>query len=486
LEAKDDVDLALSGRGIGWKHGQIEYCFSAEVSDVAQEAFRIAVERVQNQVPCLRFQELNRLDRTSCKSIPSIMVQSTEGYGCWSYVGQISGRDEAWANKSQPLNLGRGCEMVGIVMHQLGHALGMVHQNSRADRDQAVKMNEDNMQDKMRSHFRKFSDVTKYGWNGYDACPERSGRTRVAMNAGDCVKVGGFSEGGAHSVGDAVQCQLDICEGGTYFPAPANACLEKLATMAIRMHKRECRHAKGTAFTAEIPLHDISSLAGASETDWVDCMFDLCTDIGLQLAKPSTCENKLAYGYIQVSAKDCTSMEGTFSAEHAGVEWVDCYFDFCAEAPDQPFDVLSLMMWSPYAWSLTGKELTLEPLGNHSRILSGIMGQRMGFSASDILHLGHMHDCWEEVEPEFDTREINEKMLSGGFFEYEGICRDQYPEHSGFDVRTAEGFVKHASCSELTDLCNHDELGAGVRETCPVSSCNVCPPLEPQPWVLRA
>ena len=45
---------------------------------------------------------------------------------CWSVVGRNGGR--------QPLNLGNGCTGSGTIEHEMLHALGMWHEQSRPDR----------------------------------------------------------------------------------------------------------------------------------------------------------------------------------------------------------------------------------------------------------------------------------------------------------------------------------------------------------------
>merc|ERR1719499_1442294 len=52
--------------------------------------------------------------------------------GCWAHVGYRSG--------GSFLNLGLGCWTLGTAIHELGHALGMRHEQSRKDRDAYVKI----------------------------------------------------------------------------------------------------------------------------------------------------------------------------------------------------------------------------------------------------------------------------------------------------------------------------------------------------------
>ena len=70
-----------------------------------------------------------------CLVSPAIYIQSLDT-GCWSYVGELT----HWT--SQALNLqSPGCDSLGTSMHELLHALGQTHEQSRPDRDTYVTVN---------------------------------------------------------------------------------------------------------------------------------------------------------------------------------------------------------------------------------------------------------------------------------------------------------------------------------------------------------
>jgi len=84
----------------------------------------------------------------SCGASPAIFVQSNPNEGCYSYVGMIA----QW--QSQKLQLQYpGCATIGIAVHELGHALGMGHEQARPDRDNYVSINWGNIQAGMESNF---------------------------------------------------------------------------------------------------------------------------------------------------------------------------------------------------------------------------------------------------------------------------------------------------------------------------------------------
>ncbi|RCN39289.1 astacin [Ancylostoma caninum] len=72
--------------------------------------------------------------------------------GCWSYVGRLGGE--------QDLSLGDGCESVGTAAHEIGHAIGFFHTQSRHDRDNFITFNAHNVKRDWLDQFTKQTKAT--------------------------------------------------------------------------------------------------------------------------------------------------------------------------------------------------------------------------------------------------------------------------------------------------------------------------------------
>ncbi|PFX20172.1 zinc metalloproteinase nas-15-like [Stylophora pistillata] len=82
-------------------------------------------------------------------------VKFFSGGGCWSYVGR-TGRE-------QQLSLGNGCLYLGTAAHEIAHALGFLHEQSRPDRDQYVEIKFENISPGMEGNFQKSYSANSFG-----------------------------------------------------------------------------------------------------------------------------------------------------------------------------------------------------------------------------------------------------------------------------------------------------------------------------------
>lgn len=108
-------------------------------NSVARTAINQAISEISHKT-CIRFKW-----RTS----ETNYIQFLERRGCWSYVGCQGGK--------QLVSLGPGCWSKGTAVHEIVHALGFWHEQSRPDRDQYITINWANIQSGQEDSFKRHS-----------------------------------------------------------------------------------------------------------------------------------------------------------------------------------------------------------------------------------------------------------------------------------------------------------------------------------------
>ncbi|XP_017861471.1 PREDICTED: astacin-like [Drosophila arizonae] len=142
----------MVSQSLRWPNGVVPYRIEGDFDREELSIIETAMEDYHRRT-CIRF-----VPHSGERDYISI---GSDFSGCWSAVGRIGGRQRV--NLQLP-----GClRRYGTVLHELMHALGFLHEQSRMERDDYVMINYDNIRPRAWKNFRK-ADISEAFGVPYD------------------------------------------------------------------------------------------------------------------------------------------------------------------------------------------------------------------------------------------------------------------------------------------------------------------------------
>ena len=129
---------ATADNSLLWMNATVSYQFSPSIPTGLRILIRLAMDHWEDRT-CLRFTARN--GESDYVEYDNQVLDA-----CFSSIGRVGGK--------QTINMGFGCGF-GTGVHEIGHAIGFWHEQSRPDRDDYIRVNLTNVQAGLEHNFMK-------------------------------------------------------------------------------------------------------------------------------------------------------------------------------------------------------------------------------------------------------------------------------------------------------------------------------------------
>jgi len=145
LEARGEMGISKFDaiRDGAWPKGVVPYTFATGFSSSYKTVVEKAIAEYDAKT-CIRFKPYT----TALEKQAGGYIEFIHGGGCYSMIGK--------QGRKQQISLGKGCGVKGVAIHEMMHALGFFHEQSRRDRDSYITINWDSINKDMYYNFKKY------------------------------------------------------------------------------------------------------------------------------------------------------------------------------------------------------------------------------------------------------------------------------------------------------------------------------------------
>ncbi|KAH9488607.1 Zinc metalloproteinase nas-13 [Bulinus truncatus] len=132
-----------------WTDATIPYEFDTRVFNWKEIDDIKTAMKTWSSKTCLTFQPAKSTDKNR--------IRFTYGVGCYSQLGMVGG--------TQTINLDQRCRQMGLYLHEIGHAIGLLHEHQLPERDDYITVNLANVEPAFVEWFNKYhpSQINNYG-----------------------------------------------------------------------------------------------------------------------------------------------------------------------------------------------------------------------------------------------------------------------------------------------------------------------------------